>query len=113
MTTMYLSMKSFDLVMSIVKEKECSLVMTELEIGRVEASTGATRDSSNLLAHEAAFAIGQMQDDEAIPALVAVLSDFSLHPIVHHVAAEALGAIDLESNVPLLKIVLLPIQLRR
>ncbi|EEF41437.1 deoxyhypusine hydroxylase [Ricinus communis] len=63
----------------------------------------ATRDSSNLLAHEAAFALGQMQDSEAIPALEAILNDLSLHPIVRHEAAEALGAIGLLSNVPLLK----------
>ncbi|KAL0444627.1 UNVERIFIED_CONTAM: Deoxyhypusine hydroxylase-B [Sesamum latifolium] len=63
----------------------------------------ATRDSSNLLAHEAAFALGQMQDAEAIPALEAVLNDLSLHPIVRHEAAEALGAIGLEHNVSLLK----------
>uniref|UniRef100_A0A6N2L399 Deoxyhypusine hydroxylase n=1 Tax=Salix viminalis TaxID=40686 RepID=A0A6N2L399_SALVM len=89
----------------------------------------ATRDSSNLLAHEAAFALGQMQDAEAIPALEAALNDLSLHPIVRHEvryhqaigniadgtnffhvvyaviiqAAEALGAIGLESNIPLLK----------
>ncbi|KAE8685365.1 Deoxyhypusine hydroxylase-B [Hibiscus syriacus] len=63
----------------------------------------ATRDLSNLLAHEAAFALGQMQDTEAIPALEAVLNDLSLHPIVRHEAAEALGAIGLESNIPLLK----------
>jgi deoxyhypusine monooxygenase len=44
----------------------------------------ATRDPSNLLAHEAAFALGQMQDIEAIPALVSVLKDLSLHPIVRH-----------------------------
>lgn len=63
----------------------------------------ATRDTSNLLAHEAAFALGQMQDPEAIPALEVVLNDLSLHPIVRHEAAEALGAIGLECNVPLLK----------
>ncbi|KAG2719094.1 hypothetical protein I3843_03G243800 [Carya illinoinensis] len=63
----------------------------------------ATRDSSNLLAHEAAFALGQMQDEEAIPALISVLNDLSLHPIVRHEAAEALGAIGLETNVPFLK----------
>ncbi|CAL5427465.1 unnamed protein product [Camellia sinensis] len=63
----------------------------------------ATRDSSNLLAHEAAFALGQMQDSDAIPALEAVLNDHSLHPIVRHEAAEALGAIGLETNIPLLK----------
>ncbi|KAJ1416571.1 PBS lyase HEAT-like repeat [Sesbania bispinosa] len=63
----------------------------------------ATRDSSNLLAHEAAFALGQMQDLEAIPALTSVLNDLSLHPIVRHEAAEALGAIGSDSNIPLLK----------
>ncbi|EPS63699.1 hypothetical protein M569_11085, partial [Genlisea aurea] len=63
----------------------------------------ATRDASNLLAHEAAFALGQMQDAEAIPALEAVLFDLSLHPIVRHEAAEALGAIGLEFTVPLLE----------
>ncbi|KAK6940705.1 PBS lyase HEAT-like repeat [Dillenia turbinata] len=63
----------------------------------------ATRDSSNLLAHEAAFALGQMQDTDAVPALEAVLNNIALHPIVRHEAAEALGAIGLESNVPLLK----------
>lgn len=44
----------------------------------------AMRDSSNLLAHEAAFALGQMQDVDAIPALETVLNDLSLHPIVRH-----------------------------
>ncbi|XWS46941.1 hypothetical protein CRYUN_Cryun14cG0111300 [Craigia yunnanensis] len=44
-----------------------------------------------------------MQDAEAIPALDVVLNDLSLHPIVRHEAAEALGAIGLESNIPLLK----------
>uniref|UniRef100_A0A0E0FEJ2 Deoxyhypusine hydroxylase n=1 Tax=Oryza meridionalis TaxID=40149 RepID=A0A0E0FEJ2_9ORYZ len=63
----------------------------------------AARDSSNLLAHEAAFALGQMQDAEAIPALEAVLKDLSLHPIVRHEAAEALGAIGLEKSISLLE----------
>ncbi|KAG6412878.1 hypothetical protein SASPL_125571 [Salvia splendens] len=44
-----------------------------------------------------------IQDAEAIPALQAVLNDLSLHPIVRHEAAEALGAIGLERNAPLLK----------
>lgn len=56
-----------------------------------------------MLAHEAAFALGQMQDAEAIPALVAVLKDLSLHPIVRHEAAEALGAIGLEKSIPVLE----------
>ncbi|VFQ69850.1 unnamed protein product [Cuscuta campestris] len=63
----------------------------------------AIRDSSNLLAHEAAFALGQMQDGDAIPALVAVLNDLSLHPIVRHEAAEALGAIGLDCIIPILQ----------
>lgn len=44
----------------------------------------AMRDSSNLLAHEAAFALGQMQDVKAVPSLEEVLNDLSLHPIVRH-----------------------------
>ncbi|KAK3193313.1 hypothetical protein Dsin_024623 [Dipteronia sinensis] len=71
--------------------------------GPRNALINTTRDSSNLLAHEAAFALGQMQDAEAIPALEAVLNDFSLHPIVRHEAAEALGAIGIESNISMLK----------
>ncbi|XP_047325917.1 deoxyhypusine hydroxylase-like [Impatiens glandulifera] len=71
--------------------------------GPRNALISATRDPSNLLAHEAAFALGQMQDADAIPALEAVLNDFSLHPIVRHEAAEALGAIGLDSNIPLLR----------
>ncbi|CAL5186454.1 unnamed protein product [Lathyrus oleraceus] len=63
----------------------------------------ATRDSSNLLAHEAAFALGQMQELEAILTLTSVLNDLSLHPIVRHEAAEAFGAIGSDSNVSLLK----------
>ncbi|XP_031502215.1 deoxyhypusine hydroxylase-B-like isoform X1 [Nymphaea colorata] len=68
-----------------------------------DALIKATRDPSNLLAHESAFALGQMQDVEAVPALENVLSDLSLHPIVRHEAAEALGAIGLESNIPILR----------
>ncbi|XP_039135137.1 deoxyhypusine hydroxylase-B [Dioscorea cayenensis subsp. rotundata] len=71
--------------------------------GPREALLLATKDSSNLLAHEAAFALGQMQDLEAVPTLVEILKDHSLHPIVRHEAAEALGAIGFEGIVPLLE----------
>ena len=37
-----------------------------------------------MLAHEAAFALGQMQDVEAIPVLEGILKDLSFHPIVRH-----------------------------
>ncbi|KAL2653284.1 hypothetical protein R1flu_021412 [Riccia fluitans] len=74
--------------------------------GRVprEALIKAMRDDSNLLAHEAAFALGQMQDVEAIPALRAVLEDVhSCASIVRHEAAEALGAIGEPEAIALLK----------
>lgn len=49
-------------------------------VGRV-----AMRDPSELLAHEAAFALGQMRDAEAIPALRTVLEDVAAVPsIVRH-----------------------------
>ncbi|KAJ7972683.1 Deoxyhypusine hydroxylase [Quillaja saponaria] len=50
--------------------------------GPRDALISATRDPSNLLA---------------------LLNNLSLHPIARHEAAEALGAIGLESNVPILK----------
>ncbi|TVU07488.1 hypothetical protein EJB05_19160 [Eragrostis curvula] len=83
----------------------CALLQVVVFSAAVElkALAATARDSSNLLAHEAAFALGQMQDTEAIPALEAVLKDLSLHPIVRHEAAEALGAIGLEKSIPLLE----------
>ncbi|KAJ7294494.1 hypothetical protein O6H91_04G146400 [Diphasiastrum complanatum] len=70
-----------------------------------EALVQAMNDSSsNLLAHEAAFALGQMQDEDAIPCLRAVLEDHArYHPIVRHEAAEALGAIGKTECLDLLK----------
>ncbi|GKD34579.1 deoxyhypusine hydroxylase, partial [Tanacetum coccineum] len=53
-------------------------------VGSQQNRLQATKDPSNLLAHEAAFVLGQMQDAEAIPALKIVLNDYSLHPIVRH-----------------------------
>ncbi|CAI5940288.1 unnamed protein product [Closterium sp. NIES-64] len=41
-------------------------------------------EKSVLLAHEAAFALGQMGDVFAVPALTRVLKDSSYHPIVRH-----------------------------
>ncbi|KAI3898707.1 hypothetical protein MKW98_000820 [Papaver atlanticum] len=63
----------------------------------------STKDSSNLLAHEAAFVLGQIQDVGSVPALKEVLEDFSLHYILRHKAAEALGAIGVEDNIRLLE----------
>jgi deoxyhypusine monooxygenase len=72
--------------------------------GPRQALIKAMSDASNLLAHEAAFALGQMQDVAAIPALCTVLQDTSsFHPIVRHEAAEALGAIGAAECTPLLQ----------
>ncbi|CAI5493082.1 unnamed protein product [Closterium sp. Naga37s-1] len=60
-------------------------------------------DKSVLLAHEAAFALGQMGDVFSVPALTRVLKDLSYHPIIRHEAAEALGAIGEASSLPLLQ----------
>ncbi|CAI5530661.1 unnamed protein product [Closterium sp. Naga37s-1] len=60
-------------------------------------------DNSVLLAHEAAFALGQMGDVFSVPALTRVLKDSSYHPIIRHEAAEALGAIGEASSLPLLQ----------
>jgi hypothetical protein len=50
-----------------------------------QALIDAMSDDSNLLAHEAAFALGQMQDAEAISALRRTLEGVQeFHPIVRH-----------------------------
>ncbi|EFJ10188.1 hypothetical protein SELMODRAFT_269431 [Selaginella moellendorffii] len=68
------------------------------------ALIAAMRDPSNLLAHEAAFALGQMQDPVSIAALREILCDVDgAHPIVRHEAAEAMGAIGDPSCVDLLR----------
>lgn len=49
--------------------------------------------SSDLLRHELAFVLGQLADEASAPALAAVLRDNTMHPMVRHEAAEALGAL--------------------
>lgn len=49
--------------------------------------------SSALLRHELAYALGQMKNDVALPALIGRLSDESEHIMVRYEAAESLGAI--------------------
>ena len=65
-------------------QNDAMLVLEWNIIFFLDLNFAATRDASNLLAHEAAFALGQMQDADAIPALEEILNDFSLHPIVRH-----------------------------
>ena len=58
---------------------------------------------SALLRHELAYVLGQMQMDEALPALIDRLSDVDEHVMVRHEAAEALGAIGNLSAKPVLE----------
>lgn len=54
----------------------------------------AFSDESDLLKHELAYCLGQMQDPNAIPVLTKVLEDVSQVPMVRHEAGE------LESESP-------------
>ena len=58
---------------------------------------------SALLRHELAYVLGQMQMDQALPALIDRLSDVDEHVMVRHEAAEALGAIGNLSAKPVLE----------
>ncbi|XP_062815702.1 deoxyhypusine hydroxylase [Anolis carolinensis] len=53
----------------------------------------AFSDDSALLKHELAYCLGQMQDERALPILIAVLQDRRQEAMVRHEAGEALGAI--------------------
>lgn len=70
-------------------------------IGRV-----LLEDDSDLLKHECAYCMGQMQDPRSIHYLITAIKDESQHPMVRHEAGEALGAIDKPSEqiLELLKI---------
>ncbi|KDD73717.1 hypothetical protein H632_c1897p0 [Helicosporidium sp. ATCC 50920] len=57
---------------------------------------------SALLAHEAAYVLGQLQDALAVQALARVLRDGEANAMVRHEAAEALGAIASEEAKALL-----------
>ncbi|KAG0560697.1 hypothetical protein KC19_9G005800 [Ceratodon purpureus] len=75
--------------------------------GSRQALVAAMSDESALLAHEAAFSLGQMQDPESIPGLRATLKGIEeFHPIVRHEAAEALGAIGTPECLELLQVAL-------
>jgi deoxyhypusine monooxygenase len=63
----------------------------------------AFTDDSDLLKHELAYCLGQMQDPEAIPVLIKVLEDKSQAPMVRHEAGEALGAIGNPSVIEILE----------
>lgn len=69
----------------------------------VETICSGFTDESELLKHELAFCLGQMQDVLAIPTLTSVLEDDSQPIIVRHEAGEAIGAIGQISSLPVLE----------
>lgn len=54
----------------------------------IECICECFRDDSALLKHELAYCLGQMQNQQAIPYLVAVLEDIQQEPMVRHEAGK-------------------------
>ncbi|KAG4302299.1 hypothetical protein PCANB_001455 [Pneumocystis canis] len=61
------------------------------------------KDDSELLKHEIAYVLGQTQNKDAVDYLENILKDESQEPMVRHEAAEALGALNSQKSLPLLK----------
>jgi len=81
---------------SLEMERRLRSVFTLKAIGSnqaVDVLQNALTDQSVLLAHEVAYVLGQMQNMSAIPHLSKTLQNTSLHPMVRHEAAEALGGL--------------------
>jgi len=68
----------------------------------IEWISKAFCDESNLLKHELAYCLGQMQDLSAIPVLTEVLKNKCEAAIVRHEAAEAIGALGSQDSLDLL-----------
>lgn len=69
----------------------------------VDALATALILPSVLLAHEAAYVLGQIGDKYAVPCLTATLEAAQLDPIVRHEAAEALAAIGKTESLDILE----------
>jgi len=81
----------------------CFILKTKFSGSKaIEALTPGLKSPSVLLAHEIAYVLGQMRNEEAVPALTAALENKEYDPIVRHEAAEALAAIGLEESTPIL-----------
>lgn len=64
------------------------------------------QDPSCLVRHEAAYALGQLREEEALDVLYCCLLDRNEDPMVRHEAAEAIGAIGKYDSVAILEKVL-------
>ncbi|CAD5117428.1 DgyrCDS6198 [Dimorphilus gyrociliatus] len=69
----------------------------------IEEINSCFKDESELLKHECAYVLGQMQDELAIDYLIKILEDESQQPIVRHEAGEALGALGDDRVMPILE----------
>ncbi|GJQ08497.1 hypothetical protein GpartN1_g288.t1 [Galdieria partita] len=65
------------------------------------------QDPSCLVRHEAAYALGQMREEEGLNVLYCCLFDKSEDPMVRHEAAEAIGAIGKVASISVLQEALL------
>uniref|UniRef100_H2Y0R7 Deoxyhypusine hydroxylase n=1 Tax=Ciona intestinalis TaxID=7719 RepID=H2Y0R7_CIOIN len=75
-------------------------------IGGKDAVTEISRclvDKSELLNHELAYCLGQINSDHALPKLSAILKNKNLSTILRHEAAEAIGAIGSLESLSLLQ----------
>ncbi len=61
------------------------------------------KEDSELMRHELAYILGQMQNTEACPVLERILEDADENTLVRHEAAEALGAIGHQPAKPVLE----------
>src|SRR5262249_12949477 len=83
--------------------RSCFLLKQLGDTAAIEALASGLRSPSVLLAHECAYCMGQLQNKHAISFLTAVLEDTTMHPIVRHECAEALGAIGSMDSMPILE----------
>eukprot|EP01121_Diplochlamys_sp_Union-15-3_P000111 TRINITY_DN1009_c0_g1_i4.p1 TRINITY_DN1009_c0_g1~~TRINITY_DN1009_c0_g1_i4.p1 ORF type:complete len:302 (+),score=48.34 TRINITY_DN1009_c0_g1_i4:55-906(+) len=91
---------------NVPMDKRIRTIWSLREIGGVEAVEAlqeSMRDSSELLAHEAAYGLGQIRHPAAIPYLNSVLEDETINSMVRHEAAESLGAIGDQKSIDILE----------
>lgn len=89
---------------AVANRTRCVFLLRQLGGSKsIDILCKALRSPSILLAHETAFALGQMKDTYAIPMLTECLMDGTYDSVVRHEAAEALGAIGHSSSLHILE----------
>ena len=73
------------------------------EAATIIAEALSIREDSELMRHENAYILGQMQHSSVCPLLESILRDETDDIIVRHECAEALGAIGFEGSIDILK----------